>query len=76
MKSTFLNEIGTREELAKFIDRAKKLSMGEQCAKFEQDFATFQGAEEGVLFNSGGSANLAMLQSLKNLGRLKDGDKV
>jgi CDP-6-deoxy-D-xylo-4-hexulose-3-dehydrase len=29
-----------------------------------------------VLFNSGGSANLAMLQSLKNLGLLKEGDKV
>ena len=76
MKSTFLNEIETREELGKFIRCVQKLSMGELCAKFEQDFAAFQGVKEGVLFNSGGSANLAMFQSFKNLGRLKDGDKV
>jgi CDP-6-deoxy-D-xylo-4-hexulose-3-dehydrase len=76
MKSTFLNEIETKEALVKFIRRANKLSMDEQCAKFEKDFAAFQGAKEAVLFNSGSSANLAMLQSLKNLSRLKDGDKV
>jgi len=76
MKSAFLNEIETREELSKFIRCVQKLSMGELCAKFEQDFAAFQGVKEGVLFNSGGSANLAMFQSFKNLGRLKDGDKV
>ncbi|HEY4494601.1 MAG TPA: DegT/DnrJ/EryC1/StrS family aminotransferase, partial [Candidatus Paceibacterota bacterium] len=29
-----------------------------------------------VLFNSGGSANLAMLQTLKNLGRIKKGNRV
>lgn len=76
MKSTFLSEIETRQELVKFIQQADKLTMGEHCAKFEQDFAAFQGAKEAVLFNSGGSANLAMFQSLRNLGRLKDGDKV
>jgi len=76
MKNTFLNEIETKEELAKFILQARKLSMGEQCAGFENEFAAFQGAIDAVLFSSGGSANLAMLQTLKNLGRLKDNDKV
>jgi len=76
MKSTFLNEQKTKEELAKFIIRAKKLSMDEQCAMFEKEFAAFQGAKEAVLFNSGSSANLAMLQTLKNLGKLKDRDRV
>jgi len=76
MKSAFLNELQTREELAKFILRAGRLSMDVECAAFEKEFATFQGTREAVLFNSGASANLAMLQTLKNLGRLKNGDKV
>jgi CDP-6-deoxy-D-xylo-4-hexulose-3-dehydrase len=76
MKSAFLNEVETKEALAQFIVKAPRLSMGEQCARFEEEFAAFQGTNEAVLFNSGGSANLAMLQSLKNLGRLKDGDRV
>ena len=76
MKSAFLNEHETKEALAKFILQARKLSMGEQCARFEEEFAVFQGAKEAVLFNSGSSANLAMLQTLKNLGKLKEGDKV
>ncbi|MCK5218943.1 aminotransferase class V-fold PLP-dependent enzyme [bacterium] len=76
MKSAFLKENETKEALAKFILHAKRLSMDEQCAKFEEEFAAFQGAKEAVLFNSGGSANLAMLQTLKNLGRLKEGDKI
>ena len=76
MKSTFLEEHETKEALAKFILQAKKLSMDQQCARFEEEFAAFQGAKEAILFNSGSSANLAMLQTLKNLGRLKEGDKI
>jgi len=76
MKNAFLNEQETKEALAKFILQAKQLSMGEQVAAFEEEFAIFQGAKHAILVNSGGSANLAMLQSLKNLGRLKDGDKI
>lgn len=76
MKSTFLEEHRTREELARFILQARRLSMDEQVAMFEDEFAEFQGSMRAVLVNSGGSANLAMLQALKNLGRLKDGDKV
>ena len=76
MKNAFLNERQTKEELAKFILRAERLSMDEQVAAFEEDFSTFQGSKYSVLVNSGGSANLAILQVLKNLGRLKDGDKI
>lgn len=76
MKSAFLNEPETKEELAKFILQSKKLSMDEQCARFEKEFAAFQDAKEAILFNSGSSANLAMLQTLKNLGKLAAGDKV
>jgi len=76
MKNAFLNETETISSLSDFIKNAKKLSMGEQCLKFEKKFAKLQGRKEAVLVNSGGSANLAMLQTLKNLGKLKDGDKV
>lgn len=76
MKNTFLNEHETKKELVDFILKAKKLSMGEKCLEFEKAFAKMQGRKHCILFNSGGSANLALLQALKNLGRLKDGDSV
>ncbi len=44
--------------------------------KFEKKFAEYQQCKHAVLFNSGGSANLAMLQAPKNMGKLKDGDKI
>jgi len=76
MKNAFYNEFETKQKLADFIIQAKKLSMSEQCFLFEREFAAFQGAKDAVLFNSGSSANLAMLQAIKNLGRLNEGDKV
>lgn len=76
MKYAFVNELDTKKRLSEFILSAQKLSMGEECEKFEQKFASFQGSKYAILFNSGGSANLALMQALKNLGYLKDGDKV
>ncbi len=76
MKNAFLNEYDTKSALANFILKADRLSMDSECFAFESKFAKYQGRKEAVLFNSGGSANLAMLQALKNLGQLKDGDKV
>ncbi len=76
MKNAFLNESETISSLSDFIKNTKKLSMGEQCFEFEKKFAQLQGRKEAILVNSGGSANLAMLQTLKNFGKLKDGDKV
>jgi len=76
MKKAFLNESETKSALANFIIKAERLSMDEQCFQFEREFAKKQGRKYGILFNSGGSANLAMLQALKNLGKLKNGDKI
>ena len=76
MKNTFLDEFETRKELSNFILKANKLSMDEECFNFENEFALFQGREDCILFNSGGSANLALLQACKNLGLLKAGDQV
>jgi len=76
MKNAFFNEYSTKQKLADFILKADQLSMGKQCFSFELAFARKQGSAHGVLFNSGGSANLALLQALKNLGRLASGDRV
>jgi len=76
MKNAFLNEHETKKALAEFILQADRLSMDAECLRFERKFSEYQGRKEAILFNSGGSANLAMLQALKNLGRLKDGDRV
>jgi len=50
--------------------------MGEKCMEFEKAFARAQGRRHCILFNSGGSANLALFQALKNTGRLKNESKV
>ncbi len=76
MKNAFLNEIETREALADFVRASSKFSMDTKCAEFEREFALYQKRAHAVLVNSGASANLLLLQALKNLGRLKDGDKV
>lgn len=73
MKNAFLYEHETKKALANFVLKADKLSMGIKCREFENAFAKRQGRKDAILFNSGGSANLAMLQALKNLERLKDG---
>lgn len=76
MKHAFLHEEETKKALAEFIMQAKRLSMDVKCKEFEIAFAKKQGSRHAVLFNSGGSANLAMIQAAKNLGLLKDGDEV
>ncbi len=76
MKSAFMHEHETKEALARFVVEARRLSMDMKCREFEAAFARFQGRREAVLFNSGGSANLALLQALRNLGQLKKGHAI
>ena len=76
MKNTFFDEHNSKNELSKFILESDILSMSVNCREFEKEFSQYNNSKESILFNSGGSANLALLQALKNLGRLKDGDKV
>ena len=72
MKNAFINEDETKKALAEFILHAPRLSMDKQCFDFEHEFSKVQHRNDAILFNSGGSANLALLQSLKNLGYLKE----
>lgn len=76
VRSALLHERQTRTELAAFIAGHGRLSMGQECEAFELAFAAFLSTSDAVLLNSGGSANLAALQALLNLGRLKRGDRV
>ena len=76
MKNAFINEYETKQALAEFILKTPRLSMDKKCFEFERKFAEFQGRNNAIFFNSGSSANLAMLQALTNLGRLKKGDKI
>lgn len=76
MRNTFLAEEETRKDLAEFIKKTDKLSMGPKCAEFEGRFSKWQRRAHAILFNSGSSANLALFQALKNLGRLSEGDQI
>lgn len=76
MKNAFYNEEETKRKLCEFILTAQKLSMGTKCEEFEKDFATYQGRKYAVFYNSGSSANLALIQALLNSGRLKHKDRV
>ncbi len=76
IKSTFYNEKDTKKELLGFIESAEMLSFGPECQKFEKKFAKWQGRKHCVFLNSGSSANLAVIQALLNLHKIKQGDYV
>ncbi len=76
MRSTFFAEEDTREQLAAFVRRTSRLSMGEECARFEQAFAAYQQRRYAVLVANGSLANLGLIQALLNVGRLQKGDRV
>ncbi len=76
IKSTFHNETQTKKELIRFIAKAPILSFSRECEKFERAFARFQGRKNCIFVNSGSSANLALIQTLLNMGKIKKGDSV
>ena len=76
VKSTFYNESETKKKLCDFIINAEQLSMGPKCLEFESRFSKHQKRKYSVFFNSGSSANLALIQSLINLGELQPKDKI
>ncbi len=76
IKSSFYNEAETKKRLVEFIMQEDILSMNKECQKFEKDFAKKQGSKYAVYVSNGSVANLLLIQSLLNDGRLKRGDKV
>lgn len=76
MKNTFYNEEDTKKKLCDFVMDSKRLSMYKKCLEFEEKFSDYHGRKYSVLFNSEGSANLALIQTLLNLGILNKDDNV
>lgn len=76
IKSTFYKERETKKKLMSFIKDADQLSFGPQCSQFEKNFSKYQGRKSCLFLNSGSSANLALIQSLLNMGKIRKGDKV
>ena len=76
IKSTFYKEKETKKKLIRFVEKAEQLSFGKECQKFENSFANWQKRKFCVFVNSGSSANLALIQSLLNLDKIKKGDYI
>lgn len=68
MNSTFYKEEETKRQLCKFIMDSRQLSMDKKCYDFEKKFSEYQGRKYSVFFNSGSSANMALIQALINIG--------
>lgn len=76
IKSTFYNEKETKRKLNEFISKSNQLSFGPECERFEVNFARWQRRKFCIFVNSGSSANLAIIQALLNLKKIKKGDSV
>ena len=76
MQNAFFDEKQTKMKLSRFILNKKRLSMDTYCVKFEKNFAKFHNSKYAVFFNSGSSSNLAILQTLLNLKKIKVGDSI
>ena len=50
--------------------------MGDECLKFENEFARYHEKKYACLVNSGSSANLLLIQALLISGKLKKGDNI
>lgn len=74
IKSTFYKEKEAKDELISFIEKSDILSMGKMCIAAEEAFSQFQDKKYSIFFNSGSSANLALVQAYLNLGYLTKGD--
>lgn len=76
IKSSFYNELETKKKLSEFILNSDRFSMGDYCQKFEKKFSIKQQIKFSVFVSSGSMANLVLIQSLINLGRIKKNDVV
>jgi CDP-6-deoxy-D-xylo-4-hexulose-3-dehydrase len=73
--STWDNE---EVEVASKLLASGNLTMGQEVAQFEKQFAKYIGTKYAVMFNSGSSANLGMLAALRYMKNspIKPGDHI
>ena len=64
------------DALADWLRTYPRLTKGDLCIEFEENWSHFLGCKYSVFVNSGSSANLMMLYSLIEAGILKRGDQV
>ena len=65
-------------KIANKLLSSNSLTMGEYVKEFEEKFANYIGTNYAVMFNSGSSANLAILTSLKYVknSQIQEGDNI
>ncbi len=78
---TYSGHVFSDEEYIEAVDCLLKdwLVFGEKCGQFEKEFPKNLGKKFGILTNSGSSANLLMVSSLKSKKlqyNLKEGEKI
>ncbi len=76
IKSSFYNEQETKNKLCDFIQSAEQFSIWKYYNQFENDYAIWQQRKYCIFFNSGSSANLALIQAMINMWKLNLGDQV
>jgi CDP-6-deoxy-D-xylo-4-hexulose-3-dehydrase len=69
---TFLDRV----KISSFVMTTKRFTMGEKVKKFESEWSKWLGAKHSLFVTSGSTANTLLVSSIKELFKLKDGDKV
>lgn len=64
------------ERLVTFIRGTKRFTQFDQVREFEEAFSRWQGCRHSVFVNSGSSANLLLVNALKELRGWSDGDEI
>ncbi len=62
--------------LTRFIKTTKRYTQFVEVKKFETEWSSWQGCKYSIFVNSGSSANLVILDALKDLYKWKPGDEI
>ncbi len=65
-----------KNEMLQFISTSGRFTNGPHVKEFEQQWSDWLGVKHSLFVSSGSTANFLLLAALKELYKLKDGDKV
>lgn len=65
-----------KKKLVQFIFKTQRFTQFKQVKKFEDNYSKWQGCKYSVFVNSGSSANLLIIQAVKELYRLNNNDEI